>query len=694
MKKDKDLNGSSNSDGSSKEPGKKKPGFTIPIIRKTISWKILIILMLLLPLIGLLAFFLAIRGTNSPTFCFSCHEMGIYYESWKDSPHKDLQCVQCHISPGAENMMIHKTKSLKQVYIHFRGVKPGEIKGHVPDINCTQCHKESPELVVYHSLQITHKKHLTMGVKCVYCHKNVVHGAGSDFLHNPTMATCITCHDGKKASNKCSLCHVKEIERDRSEFNGTWIATHKRDIKDSGEESCTHCHHKDYCTNCHKTMFPHPRDFESSPHIADARKNGDRCKRCHDKGFCDACHEMKWQHPIDWVRTHVEDAEKDRKKCQECHKQDFCDDCHTKLAQHQTGYIGKHSAEARQHPERCKHCHEKSYCEKCHEHAVPTTHQDKSWVTNHKIEASKKNMTCNLCHKQDFCVKCHKTIKPSNHDVKWTRKHGTAAMQDLKSCRQCHESNTYCDRCHTLPMPHSEQWKSTHQSRTGEGYCLRCHNEKECTACHSSRKPASHGKAWEKNHGTAIMTGKESCFGCHREDYCNRCHGLEMPHPRNWGTGHKASFQKTGKTCYQCHKKEECFICHKNVTPSSHKGKTWRKDHENCNGSESQCALCHQATGTQNACVTCHGGIEMPHPKNYAMAHTKDSREKSPSCIKCHTREQCLKCHQAMPPSNHKNEWKLSLHKTDAIKRKDLCKACHQASECMKCHPEEKSKIK
>ncbi|MDQ7826719.1 MAG: NapC/NirT family cytochrome c [Candidatus Eremiobacteraeota bacterium] len=671
-----------------------KRGITLPFIRKTVSLRLLLLLVLFGALAGVLSFLLAVRQTSSPTFCFSCHEMGIYYESWKNSPHKDLQCVQCHISPGTKNLVVHKTKSLKQVYVHFKGVKPGDIKGHVPDVNCTQCHKESPELVEYHSLKITHKKHLTLGVKCVFCHKNVVHGAGSDFLHNPTMATCITCHDGKKTSNKCSVCHVGEIERDRRGYQEKWVTNHKRNIKESGEESCKRCHHKDYCTNCHKSIFPHSRDFESSPHIADAKKDESRCKRCHDKQFCDACHDMKWQHPIDWMRTHVSDAEKKRKKCDECHKQDFCDDCHTKLAQHQTGYEAKHAAEARQHPGRCKSCHEESYCVKCHEHSVPVSHGEKGWMGKHKKEGAKKNAQCSLCHKQDFCVKCHKTSRPSTHNDAWTEKHGGAAQQDRKACRLCHDSDSSCDQCHTLSMPHSGQWMATHRSRTGEGFCLRCHTEKECASCHRSKKPSSHGRSWEKSHGAALMAGKENCFKCHAREACDRCHGLALPHPGNWGIDHKAAYTKKETMCLRCHKKEECVACHRSVTPPSHKGKMWKKEHKSSKGRESQCALCHTATGRQSACKTCHGGIELPHAKNYGMDHGKESREKSSSCIKCHTREECLKCHQAMPPSNHKEEWKLRLHKQDALKRKDLCKACHDAGECRKCHPEEKSKIK
>jgi nitrate/TMAO reductase-like tetraheme cytochrome c subunit len=673
-------------------PARKKPGITIPFIRKTVSLRVLGSLVAFIALFALLGTFITIRETNRPSFCFSCHEMDVYYDSWKNSPHKDLQCVECHISPGTQNMIIHKAKSLRQVYVHFKGVKPGDIKGHVPDINCTRCHKESKELVEYHSLKITHRKHQAMGLKCVFCHINVVHGAESDFLHAPPMATCITCHEGKKASNKCGTCHAGEIERDRSPFSGQWIEKHRQNIRSQGEDSCRKCHHADYCKSCHRTFFPHPRDYESTPHIGDAKKNEASCRRCHETKFCDACHAMKFQHPIEWERTHVDEAEKDRKKCAECHSEDFCADCHSSLARHQTGFLKMHSREARQHPNRCSACHDKSYCVKCHQKSEPSSHQGKNWIARHKIDAARNEASCALCHTKDFCARCHRSIKPSTHNETWTKAHGGIAMEDEKACMACHDREKYCDGCHTTHMPHSQQWKSTHGQRRNEGFCLRCHPEKECSACHRSRKPASHGMIWRKNHGSEMMAGKEDCFTCHGKASCDACHGLTLPHPMSWGTGHKVAFSSEGARCDRCHAREECINCHKNVTPPSHKGARWKKDHKKDKGHEAQCAVCHPARGSRDACTTCHGGLQMPHPENYGMAHTKDSMESPSSCIKCHQREECLKCHQAMPPSNHKDEWKVKGHKQDALKRRDLCKACHDAGTCIKCHPEEKSR--
>ena len=36
----------------------------------------------------------------SPTFCYSCHLMEPYYESWQRSSHSEVTCVQCHFEPG------------------------------------------------------------------------------------------------------------------------------------------------------------------------------------------------------------------------------------------------------------------------------------------------------------------------------------------------------------------------------------------------------------------------------------------------------------------------------------------------------------------------------------------------------------------------------------------------------------------
>ena len=38
--------------------------------------------------------------TTKPQFCRSCHIMEPYVDSWADSSHKNVTCVDCHYEPG------------------------------------------------------------------------------------------------------------------------------------------------------------------------------------------------------------------------------------------------------------------------------------------------------------------------------------------------------------------------------------------------------------------------------------------------------------------------------------------------------------------------------------------------------------------------------------------------------------------
>ncbi len=158
--------------------------------------------------------FVSLRGfsasgyqrSNQPGFCWSCHEMRYHYNSWRASSHKGVNCEECHAIPGVWGMMRTKFGGLKQVAVHL---KEGQrtygslvVQAHVPDENCLQCHAEVLEVITYHSLTITHRKHWDRGVHCTTCHAKVVHGDRPEVKNTPKMTVCYRCHDGN-----CDNCH-------------------------------------------------------------------------------------------------------------------------------------------------------------------------------------------------------------------------------------------------------------------------------------------------------------------------------------------------------------------------------------------------------------------------------------------------------------------------------------------------------
>jgi nitrate/TMAO reductase-like tetraheme cytochrome c subunit len=378
-------------------------------------------------------------------FCGSCHEMREHYRTWKVSSHKDTNCVECHISPGIYNMVKTKVKALNEVYVHFTEnkdftqIREG-IKAHVPDENCKICHKTTQNLVVYHSLKITHKDHWDRGTNCIVCHSRVVHGPRAEYKNTPSMETCRTCHDGKKAPDECSVCHVTLGLRAPSTFDPQWVVAHKMDVQQN-EGTCQKCHPQDFCDSCHTSAKPHKSDWFPI-HNVEAQKDKEKCLVCHKERYCSDCHELRRKHSLDWINTHKDEAKKNPQDCKECHKESFCSDCHTKFVRHLDGWLNTHGANVKKDGKQsCETCHEENFCSVCHN---KYKHPD-NWAEIHgKKVQEEKPKNCNVCHEKNFCSACHAKFK---HPKDWAENHNVKATSDPKLCETCHKKD-FCNTCH------------------------------------------------------------------------------------------------------------------------------------------------------------------------------------------------------------------------------------------------------
>jgi len=131
-------------------------------------------------------------------------------------------CEQCHGAFGQRasqqgKLLGHSLCSA----CHARGVLP-----HIQN-GCATCHVEGPTraLVVKqrtaYSVAATfnHKRHAqnarvgTQGATCLTCHGNIKEAKADTLVPMPTMAGCLSCHNGKQAFNAlgttCTQCHRK-----------------------------------------------------------------------------------------------------------------------------------------------------------------------------------------------------------------------------------------------------------------------------------------------------------------------------------------------------------------------------------------------------------------------------------------------------------------------------------------------------
>ena len=232
--------------------------------------------------VGILFLGLAlIAVTESPEFCRSCHNMDAFYKSWKESPHRKVNCLSCHTSPGLSGFVGHKEKGLLQLVHYITGSYGPKPSAEVPDSGCLRsgCHSRESlngqRLSFLESVKFSHAKHFSFDktedrdtsatpvkLKCTSCH---YHLEGSEHF-KVEAETCFVCHFEHKTSpaattaeleSECLRCHEipeKPIIRAGVEINHREFAKYEN-IK------CGHCHwnlaskvavvDRERCLSCH-----------------------------------------------------------------------------------------------------------------------------------------------------------------------------------------------------------------------------------------------------------------------------------------------------------------------------------------------------------------------------------------------------------------------------------------------------------
>lgn len=234
-----------------------------------------------------------------------------------------------------------------------------------PDVQaCVDCHDAeivppswpTPE----REYRFSHQYHVdALDLTCDRCH------AQHDAME-PTMATCMACHNGTAAARACEACHtVGRIELMPDTHRPGWSQEHGRQARIS-DSSCLPCHALSDCHECHdggmltelagssahrqSSFVP---ELEGSQgmilrrvhslnyrflHALEARSKGSDCIVCHDVDtghFCAECHNPGrnpdirpvWHGGANWGTLavgsgggrHAEQARRDMENCVACH---------------------------------------------------------------------------------------------------------------------------------------------------------------------------------------------------------------------------------------------------------------------------------------------------------------------------------------------------------------------------------------
>lgn len=118
--------------------------------------------------------------TSSPSFCARCHEVKPYVTSWKESPHKDVTCLDCHQPRGELGKFHSKARGLNYLLQHLSGNYTVPTYATIFEGNCIACHlgdmKKHPEAVeLTNTPKMNHYESITNGESCLKCHRNTGH---------------------------------------------------------------------------------------------------------------------------------------------------------------------------------------------------------------------------------------------------------------------------------------------------------------------------------------------------------------------------------------------------------------------------------------------------------------------------------------------------------------------------------------
>ncbi len=209
--------------------------------------------------------------------------------------------------------------------------------------SCNRCHRSVANgTVTRHGIRVRHKDFLDRGYKCVYCHNTIAHGDNVPVPKFPTMDKCVLCHDNKRASAECKLCHVEEAIGEAREPRREFVK-----IATEIPWHCRGCHTLEIskkCIDCHGLEMPHSPEFKSGKHARLGFTQKSICWRCHPSNFglCNKCHVYPSPHgsESEWIRLHGPAAKKtiivevfleDSQfiDCYLCHdRPNMCDACH------------------------------------------------------------------------------------------------------------------------------------------------------------------------------------------------------------------------------------------------------------------------------------------------------------------------------------------------------------------------------
>jgi hypothetical protein len=209
--------------------------------------------------------------------------------TWSTSPHAEALCSDCHVAPERIPQFAFRARMAGDFYLSlvWRSRAP-RVFGAPTNAACLQCHNNLRSVSPKGDLQIPHRAHVrVLKMKCVECHKYLVHEKSPEGKNTPPMIGCLKCHDDDIAEDDCNACHTEKAAPPTHRAKD-WLVIHPDQASDA---ACAKCHRwaKRWCADCHKHRpASHGRDWRAvHGERIDEHRN---CEACHKESFCVPCH--------------------------------------------------------------------------------------------------------------------------------------------------------------------------------------------------------------------------------------------------------------------------------------------------------------------------------------------------------------------------------------------------------------------
>ncbi len=601
---------------------------------------------------------LLLKATASPKFCGMCHNMTTYIESWRQSSHKNVSCLECHFEPGVWGELKGKWKAQTHVVMKITGTAPPRPHTEISDASCLRegCHSTEQlesKTVKFKGVNFSHDTHLSelrrgKKLKCVSCHSQIVQGKHLTV----TETTCFVCHFYDRANHQeisnCRTCHTQTKAKLYIDANENMPFSHKNYVERMVD--CEQCHFgivygdghlmDNICVQCHSEPSLLSREYSSEEmHFNHVTTHKVECFRCH-AGI---------EHYIVRERT-----EKYQKLQQQLKAKALT--------------MGLH------YDNNCAKCHTFNQHNKIHQMYAGEGGIDHKAMPSRMYEAHLD------------CAGCHLTIYEVNGETRKIKRQGFAEL--IKSCSDCHGAG-YDEM--------AKHWKEV----LGKELEKTRRSLREASVLLDNSKNGKAERLYETAQKNYVFV--KNSQGIHNIDYAlslladcrKRCEKVKVIIKPGYQAARISSPSGCTELCHSCvecietkpvpfggvqfphdiHVSDEgmkCLDCH---SPRNKHGMTFLKNCNECHHGEGmgavECADCHTATYNlykgQNACdeISCD------------VRGTANPMAADVGCKECHTqvtegktttigaiKKACISCHDDDPAYGKMiDKWKTEIAK-------------------------------